>query len=47
MLGVGGRVGGVLGAMVGDAAQPGLFESGFVGLAELLAAAFVLVVAVT
>jgi hypothetical protein len=30
--------------MVGDAPLPGLLESGFAGLADLLAAAFVLVV---
>jgi hypothetical protein len=30
--------------MVGDAPQPGLLEPGFAGLADLLAAAFVLVV---
>jgi hypothetical protein len=33
--------------MVGDAAQLGLIESGFAGLADLLAPAFVLVVGVT
>jgi hypothetical protein len=33
--------------MVGDPPQPGLLESGFTGLEDLLAAAFVLVVGVT
>jgi hypothetical protein len=33
--------------MVGDASQPGLLESGFAGLADRRAAAFVLVIGVT
>jgi hypothetical protein len=37
----------LLGATVGDPPQPSLLESGFARLADLLAAAFVLVVGVT
>jgi hypothetical protein len=41
-----GRAGMALGAMVGDAPQPGLPEPGLTGRADLLAAAVVLVVGV-
>jgi hypothetical protein len=44
VLGVDGRVGGGVGAMVGDALQPGLLESGLACLADRWAAAGVLVV---